>query len=93
MDINYAFISQQISHWLACMPNGYLGSDYGIDLKKYLHRPISRFDADTIIAKMRNDIPILKILPDNSINIYSLVNHDDEVEIYINVLDRVIKAA
>lgn len=89
--MDYTFISTQIKHWLSCMPNGYLGSDYGIDLRQYLHKPISRFEADAIIAKMRVDIPILNILPENSINIYSIVEND-QVNIYINVGEMVFSA-
>lgn len=86
--INYDFVAAQLAHWLACPPNGYLGSDYGIDLKQYLHKPMSTFDADKIIAKMKIDIPILALLPENSINIYMENQNDDSKIIYIQVMEK-----
>lgn len=91
--INYEFITAQLRHWLSCPPNGYLGSDYGIDLKKYLHKPMSQFDADYIIAKMRADIPVLKMLPINSVNIYVIDDHDDGKKIIIQVAEKYFQAA
>ena len=40
--VNSKFIWGQIDHWLDTLTNGYLGSDYGIDLKEYLHKPMGR---------------------------------------------------
>lgn len=89
--IDYNFITKQINHWISCPQNGYLGSDYGIDLRQYLQKPISTFDANRIIEKMINDIPILSTLPRNIINIYSTSN-DDTVEIFISVGNLSIRA-
>lgn len=91
-NINYDFIAGQLAHWLACPANGYLGSDYGIDLKQYLHRPMSTFEADQIIAKMKHDIPILGLLPENSVNIWVDDLGDDGKVIYIQVADKIFQA-
>lgn len=93
MQLNYDFIAIQLKHWLACPTNGYLGSDYGIDLKQFLHTPMSTFDADYIIAKMLADIPILSSLPQNSINLLIDDNETDSKKIYIQVADKIFQAA
>lgn len=90
IDIN--FIANQIDHWLSCLPNSYLGSDYGIDLKQYLHKPLSSFDADNILRKMRQDIPILSILSDDELNIYSVKNNSDQIDIFIEIKGNLLKA-
>ena len=91
--LNYDFIAGQLRHWLACPPNGYLGSDYGIDLKQYLHKPMSQFDADYIIAKMRADIPVLAMLPENAVNIYATNDSDDGKKIIIQIAEKYFQAA
>lgn len=90
--INYDFIATQLAHWLNCPANGYLGSDYGIDLKQYLQKPMSTFAANQIIAKMKADIPILSMLPDNAINIFVENSGDDGKHIYIQVAEKVFQA-
>lgn len=91
--INYDFVATQLAHWLNCPANGYLGSDYGIDLKQYLHKPMSTFAANQIIAKMKADIPVLAMLPENAINIFVEDNGDDGKHIYIQIADKVFQAA
>lgn len=92
-NINYSFIAKQLNHWLSCPTNGYLGSDYGIDLKQYLQRPMSTFDADALIVKMKNDIPILNTLPENSINIFIENNELDGKSIIFQIADKYFQAA
>lgn len=91
--INYNFIAKQLDHWISCPANGYLGSDYGVDLKQYLHKPMSIFDANQLIEKMKNDIPILRLLPENSINIYIENNDIDGKHLYIQVAEKLFQAA
>lgn len=91
--VNYDFIVSQLAHWLSCPVHGYLGSNYGIDLKQYLHKPMSTFEADQIIAKMRHDIPALSLLPENSINILVQDDDIDGKHILIQVMDKVFQAA
>lgn len=90
--IDYGFVLAQIRHWLNTPANGYLGSDYGIDLKQYLHKPVSRFEADAIIEKMRADIPALALVADGLINIFSEYDDADGVRIWIQVSDKVLRA-
>lgn len=90
--VDYGFVVSQIRHWLSTPANGYLGSDYGIDLKQYLHKPMSRFDADGIIAKMRADIPVLDIIDSESIDVLIVDDGNDGKQILIRVADKIIRA-
>ena len=90
--INYEFIERQLSHWLNCPTNGYLGSDYGIDLKQYLYKPMNTFDANSIIAKMRADIPVLSLLPESAVNIFVDDLGNDGKRIYIQVAEKAFQA-
>lgn len=90
MAIDTRFIFNQIVHWVHTLPNTYLGSDYGADLRQYLHKPMSSFQADEIIKKMKQDIPILQTLPENAINILVTDVQDDTKEILIQVFDDVM---
>lgn len=64
-------IAGMVGHWLRCPPSGYLGSDYGSDVKSLLQSPMSAGLADDLIAKCRQDIPLLRAAPDGTVNIYS----------------------
>lgn len=77
------FIWQQIEHWINTLTNGYLGSNYGIDLKQYLQKPIGAFDGDEIIAKMRSDIPVLSAIDNSNLHIYFKKEPPDKVLFYI----------
>ena len=79
------FISGQINHWISTPQNSYLGSNYGIDLKQYLHKSINEFDGDAIIAKMRHDIPVLQSIGSNNLNIYFQKKSFDKICFYIDV--------
>lgn len=91
-EINYSFIISQIRHWLATPSNSYLGSNYGIDLKQYLHKPMTQFDADGIIRKMRNDIPILSFVSQDDLNVYAEDDGIDGKIIWIQLSDKLIRA-
>lgn len=91
-EINYGFIISQIRHWLATPTNSYLGSNYGIDLKQYLHKPMTQFDADGIIRKMRNDIPILSFVSQDDLNVYAEDDGIDGKIIWIQLSDKLIRA-
>lgn len=67
---NSTFLLNQVKHWLATPTNGYLGSGYGIDIKAFLHKPMSTFDGDAIIAKLRRDVPLIGALPQEAVNVY-----------------------
>lgn len=81
--VNSKFIWGQIDHWLGTLTNGYLGSNYGIDLKEYLHKPMGAFSGDEIIAKMRNDIPVLAAISNEDLDIYFQKVPPDKILFYI----------
>lgn len=87
---NTEFVVSQVVHWLNTPPNGYLGSDYGVDLKIYLHTPMNEFAADEIIAKMYRDIPILGMLGRDVVNIYQTDSSIDGKDLIIQVMDKAI---
>ena len=86
------FLVGQVLHWLATPTNGYLGSDYGVDLRQYLHRPMSQFDADGIIAKMYADIPALALVGKGKVNVFVRDEGIDGKQIWIQLADRVVRA-
>ncbi|UOO89178.1 hypothetical protein LVJ82_17305 [Vitreoscilla massiliensis] len=83
--INTNFVMGQIEHWLGTLTNGYLGSNYGIDLYEKLQKPMSEFDGDSIIRKMRQDIPLLQAISSDSLNIYFQRASFDCVKFYVQV--------
>lgn len=91
MSANIDFLLGQVQHWLNTPANGYLGSDYGIDLRQYLHIPMSEFDGDGIIAKMYADIPALAVLGRNQVDILVRDNNDDGKQIWIRLADKVVR--
>lgn len=60
-----------VQHWLRCPPNGYLGSGYGSDVKSLLQTPMAAGLADDLIAKCREDVPLLRAAPDGTVNVYA----------------------
>lgn len=52
-------ILAMVRHHLACPPFGYLGSTYGSDVRRLLQQPFTGGLADSFLAKMREDLPIL----------------------------------
>ncbi|AUZ05268.2 hypothetical protein ADP71_17410 [Vitreoscilla sp. C1] len=83
--ITAQFILGQINHWIHTPQNAYLGSNYGIDLYQYLHKPMTHQMADEIIAKMRADVPVLGSVAEDSLNIYSRNDGFDSKIIVIEV--------
>lgn len=79
-----------VTHWLGCPPNGYLGSDYGADVKSMLHTPMSSPAADDLIAKCRLDIPLLSVAPPGTLNVASSDVDFDRKEILFEVMGQVI---
>ena len=79
---------EMISDWLATPVNGYLGSSYGQDLKRILHTPMSSVAADSQIAKLRSDVPVLGLLPNDAVNIYTQSREFDEKHLFVEVAGR-----
>ena len=83
-------VSNQVSHWLGCPVYGYLGSDYGSDLKSLLMTPLSAGLADQLIAKCRQDIPVLSQAAPGTIEVYAISEGIDIKRIVFEVLGEVI---
>lgn len=64
-------ISAMAEHWLRTPLNGYLGSRYGSDLKSLLQTPMAAGLADGVIAKLRQDVPLLMAAPPGMVNLYA----------------------
>ena len=83
--ISAADIQSMVSHWLATPLNGYLGSGYGQTVTDLLQTPLRAGLADSVITKLRADVPILSSLSRNAINLYSVPEGVDKLRIFINV--------
>lgn len=71
--------------WLATPVNGYLGSDYGQDLKRVLHSPLSLRLGDEQIAKLRADVPVLSMLPGEAVNLYKVEQGPDRLHLILDI--------
>lgn len=64
-------VANMTEHWLGTPLNGYLGSSYGSDPKSLLQTPMAAGLADGMVAKCRQDVPILLGAPSDAINVYA----------------------
>lgn len=78
-------IQEMVRHWLTTPVYGYLGSDYGSDVKALLQNPQSIGVANAFIAKLKKDVPVLAVLPPNSINLYAKNRGVDGMDIVLEV--------
>ena len=69
-------LEAMITHWLETPAGSYYGSGYGSNIKNTLQRPMQDREADEVIRKLIEDIPILQMLPEGSVNLYSYVDPD-----------------
>jgi len=83
--INAQDIQGMITHWLNTPVNGYLGSDYGSDAKSLLQKALHSGVADAFIAKMKQDIPILSVIPQENIALYSVPEMPDKLRLFIAI--------
>jgi len=81
-------IHAMVEHWLRIQVNGYLGSDYGQDIKALLQLPLADGAADAFLAKMREDIPALQALPAGALNLYSVETPPDRQDLIIEIAGR-----
>ena len=84
-------VQDMVSHWLKTPVNGYLGSGYGQSLKDLLQNTLSDGAADAQLQKLRSDVPVLQVLPDNSTNIYSVQTPPDRLDLLIEVAGQAIE--
>lgn len=78
-------IQRMITHWLQTLPNGYLGSDYGSDAKSLLQKALHSGVADAFIEKMKKDLPILSVIPQENIGLYSIPELPDKLRLFIAI--------
>jgi len=93
MTIMASDIHDMIRHWLGTPVNGYLGSDYGSDIKSMLQRSLSSSDANNLIRKLRNDIPVLQSMPSGAINLFSVQSAPDKLSIFLEVAGQTIQVS
>jgi hypothetical protein len=74
-----------IGHWLEVPVEGYLGSDYGQDIKALLQNPQAAGQADEYIAKLKSDIPILQVMPPGTVNLYGVQTPPDRLDLVLEV--------
>lgn len=84
-------IQGMVGHWLHTPINGYLGSDYGQDVKALLQQPQTDGAPDAFLQKLRADVTILKALPAGSINLYGVQTPPDRLDLVIEVAGQVIE--
>lgn len=80
-------IQEMVEHWVNTPMNAYFGLDYGQDLKSLLQ--IAMTDggagADEQLDKLKQDVPVLKVLPQGSSNIYAVNGGIDKLQLLIEV--------
>lgn len=84
-------IQGMVGHWLHTPINGYLGSDYGQDVKALLQQPQTDGAPDAFLQKMRSDVTVLQALPAGSINLYGVQTPPDRLDLVIEVAGQVIE--
>lgn len=83
--IDYPKIMAMIEHWLESEINGYFGSDYGPDFNSLFLAPLSAPVANNFIEKMKSDIPILKQLSADQLQLWSQDEGFETKVIYLHV--------
>lgn len=78
-------------HWLKTPVYGYLGSDYGQDLKAILQLPQGAGEADAFLAKLRHDVPVLQALDPGTTNLYAVRSGYDRTSLFIEVAGSAIE--
>jgi hypothetical protein len=83
--LNVDLLFQMIAHWAATRPYSYYGSTYGAPTEEMLQKPLSSPIADSYLAKMREDIPVIGMLPSGTINLYAQNNGMERKDIIIEI--------
>ena len=90
MAINGSDVQGMVTHWLGCPPNGYLGSGYGSAVQDLLQTPQSGPAADSLIRKVRQDIPIVGNLDGSSVNVYAKTAGADGLDLFFEVAGNLV---
>lgn len=78
-------LQEMVAYCLATPPNGFLGCDYGPDVRSVLMTPMASGAADALIDKIRQDIPLLQVAPADTVNIFSYRAGFDKLGIVVEV--------
>ncbi len=76
-------IKTMVNHWLNTPPNGYFGQSYGADVRNMLLRELSSDNADNLLKKLRQDIPLIAQLDDSQISINTETRDFDKLYVYL----------
>jgi hypothetical protein len=60
-----------VQHWISTPVNGYLGSGYGSDMHSLLQTPMAAGLADGLLAKCRQDVPLLLMAAPDAVSVYA----------------------
>lgn len=88
--LNPLLVQDMVRHWLETPVNGYLGSDYGQDLKRVLHSPLASQLADKQLEKLRADVRVLGLLPPDAVNLYSTHDGVDKARLFVEIAGRAL---
>lgn len=83
-------IQDAASHWLTTPAGAYLGSYYGFDKSAVVLRPNRPTTANAVISKLRGDVPLLQAVPPSAINLYGEPKEDGTMNLYLEVIDKLI---
>lgn len=79
-----------VSHWIATPPNGYLGSGYGSPIKDMLQGAMRTGVADSLLDKLRVDVPLVGVLPSGALNLFAVDSGPDKREIFIEASGQLV---
>lgn len=83
--INGNTVKGMIEHWLSTPPNGYFGQPYGADIRSMLLNELSADNADLLLVKLRQDIPLLGRLSDSQLSIETQTRDNDKLYVYLRI--------
>lgn len=86
--LNGQDVASMCEHWTETPMHGYLGSSYGQTFKSYLQQPQTAVAANSFIQKLRDDVPVLQILPDDAVNLYAVKKGIDGIATTLSVAGR-----
>lgn len=75
-----------IRHWIATVPNSYLGQSYGFNHHEKLLKPMSDDEADSILQEMKAQMPPLQLLGEDQLMVQreQLDNQSEKYYITLN---------
>ena len=87
--LNGAKVHNMVRHWLKTPVNGYLGSSYGSAPQDLLQKPMSSGLGDAFVAKLKQDVPVIGLLP-GATDVYFEDKGIDTKILHIDVLDSLV---